>query len=59
MRQGLAAIDAELDALDTVARKGSHVKNVDEQSVSITGQVPKSESSEEAEPPKSFKGLQN
>ena len=39
------------------ARKNSNVKNPDEQSVSIYGKVDKSESEEEKEPQKAFKGL--
>ena len=56
MREGLAG--SEPNTTESARRKSSHVKNPDEQSVSITGQVEKPES-EEVEPPKTFKGLQN
>ena len=59
MRAALAG-DGPGAAAEAAPRKGSQVKNPDEQIVGISGQVQKShESEEDAEPPKTFKGLQN
>ena len=59
MKAALAG-DESGAAAGSVPRKGSQTKNPDEQIVGISGQVQKShESEEDAEPAKTFKGLQN
>ena len=59
IKTGLA-VDSEQPTTfgEPAPRKNSQVKNLDEQSVSIFGKVEKSES-DEAEPEKPLKGLQN
>ena len=46
-------------AAEATSAANPSVKNPDDQSVSIYGKVDKSESEEEKEPEKAFKGLQN